>query len=127
MFPVNDPASCASVSQKAQTTETQGQVKWYCKSGWTVAKVKSQIHAIAVWAKDKGVSAAAGEFGILSDRPAPTRVAYLRAIREACEADGMGWSLWGYDDGFGFGIPLDKAAGTLDPAILNALGLRAPG
>ena len=123
VFPVNDQGRCATAGQMAQTTDTQGKLKWYCKSAWTVAKVKSQIHAVAEWAKANGVVAADGEFGILNDRPVQTRLAYMRAVREACEADHLGWSLWGYDDGFGFGIQPDKGGGTLDPEILNALGL----
>jgi aryl-phospho-beta-D-glucosidase BglC (GH1 family) len=126
IFPVNDQGRCAAVGQMAQTTDTQNQVKWYCKSGWTVAKVRSQIHAIGEWTRSKGVYAVAGEFGILNDRPLETRLAYLRAVREACESDGLGWALWGYDDGFGFAIFPDKGGGALDPGILNALGLRAP-
>lgn len=126
VFPVGDPAACASVSQLAQTAQTQGQAKWYCKSAWTAAKIRAEIHGVGEWARRNGVAAANGEFGILNDRPTPTRLAYIRAVREACEAEGLGWDLWGYDDGFGFGIPLDKAGPQpFDPAILGALGLVA--
>jgi aryl-phospho-beta-D-glucosidase BglC (GH1 family) len=124
IFPVDDPAFCTDTSRLAQTPNTQGQIKWYCKSGWTVAKIRASIHAVAEWARQNGVVAADEEFGILDNRSRQTRLAYLRAVREACEAEGMGWGLWAYNDGFGFSISLEKPGlQPLDPDILQALGL----
>ena len=124
VFPVADPTTCAKTGSLAQTTKTRGQLDWYCKSGWTIAKVRANIHAAAAWAHQNGVIVANEEFGILDNRPKATRLAYLRAVREACEAEGMGWGLWGYNDRFGFSIDLAKPGPyTFDPAILQALGL----
>ncbi len=96
------------------------------KSGWTVAKIRTSIHAVAEWARQNRVVAANEEFGILENRPKPTRLAYLRAMREACEAEGMGWGLWSFNDGFGFSINLDKPGPyILDPSLLQALGLKS--
>lgn len=126
VFPVDDPAACANTGHLAQTAKTQGQVEWYCKSGWTVAKIRTSIHAVAEWARQNRVVAANEEFGILENRPKPTRLAYLRAMREACEAEGMGWGLWSFNDGFGFSINLDKPGPyILDPSLLQALGLKS--
>ena len=124
IFPVNDPSGCTSVSQTAKTAKTEGQVKWYCQSGWTAAKVAADIHAAAAWAHQNGVVVANEEFGILDNRPKATRLAYLLAVRKACEAEGMGWGLWAYNDGFGLGATLGKSGpATLDPSLLMALGL----
>lgn len=126
IFPVNDPAACVKTGSLAQTVKTRGQLDWYCKSDWTVAKVRANIHATAEWARQHGVVVANEEFGILDNRPKATRLAYLRAVREACEAEGMGWGLWGYNDGFGFSVDLRKPGPyVLDPAILQALGLQS--
>ena len=126
VFPANDPAACAATSRLAQTSKTQGQVKWYCQSGWTAAKIRSNIHAAAEWARHNGVIVANEEFGILDNRPKASRLAYIRAVREACEAEGIGWGLWGYNDGFGFSVDLGKPGPyTLDLSILQALGLKS--
>ncbi len=128
VFPVNDPAACAKTGSLAQTAKTRGQLDWYCKSNWTAAKVRANIHTTAEWARQHGVIVANEEFGILDNRPQATRLGYLRAVREACEAEGIGWGLWGYNDGFGFSIDLGKPGPyTLDPAILQALGLQSAG
>jgi hypothetical protein len=123
-FPVADADACADAGRPAHSPATQSQLQWYCRSQWTAARVRAEIQGVALWARQNGVVAANGEFGILNDRPTSTRLAYIRAVREACEAEGLGWALWGYDDGFGFAIPLDKTGPQpLDPAILAALGL----
>ena len=44
-------------------------------------------------------------------------------VREACEQQGFGWALWGYDDSMGFALHPPGDRRRLDPAVLRALGL----
>ena len=62
--------------------------------------------------------------GASRDLPPATRLAWIRAMREALEREGMGWALWGYDDSMGFGLRPGPGA-RLDPDLLAALGLHA--
>jgi endoglucanase len=53
-------------------------------------------------------------------------MAWLRLVRETCDANGVGWALWGYDDVMGFNVtrpPADRP--VLDRAVLDTLGSRA--
>ena len=71
-----------------------------------------------------------GEFGALrSDEryvaaPAADRARYIRDVREVCEAAGMPWAFWNLFDGMG--LTIDDWSRAFDPAIVAALGLRAP-
>ncbi len=125
VFPVNDKETCMRAAELASGSNTRNYVKYYCNSGWTAVKILSILRGLAEWGRQNNVIIINNEFGIRKNRSMPTRLAYLRAVREACEAEGMGWALWGYDDDFGFGIHLYDKSGpqTLDPRILEALGL----
>ena len=66
-----------------------------------------------------------GEFGASARLNTPARLAWIAAVREACERAGIGWALWGYDDVMGFDLPRPPPfRPALDPALLTALGLR---
>ena len=50
------------------------------------------------WSRRHHVALLAGEFGASQQLNAAARLAWLTAVREACEREGIGWALWGYDD-----------------------------
>jgi endoglucanase len=124
-FPITNQASCLAAANLAHSSDTQNRIKYYCtKSGWTVDKVKALIRRAAAWGRSNHVPVINSELGILNTRATATRVAWVRAVREACDESQMGWGIWGYDDGFGFDIHPDKAGPhPLDREILDALGL----
>ena len=45
-----------------------------------------------------------GEFGAAQQLNVSARLAWLTAVREACERQGIGWALWGYDELDGFRV-----------------------
>ena len=50
------------------------------------------------------------------------RLAWLRLVRETCEANGILWALWGYDDVMGFDLPRPpENRPQLDRSVLAAL------
>ena len=68
-----------------------------------------------------------GEFGASAALAPPARTAWLRAVREACEANAIGWALWGYDDVMGFAVPRPPGVRpAMEPAVLRALGMTTP-
>lgn len=74
----------------------------YCASRWDEAKMDRQIADAAAWARAKNVPLWVGEFGVRAqDAPRPDRLRWLRAAVRAFSAQGLGWSLWSYDDCFG--------------------------
>lgn len=106
---------------------TQAAVREYCAADWGPARIAPIIRAAAAWGRAHGVPVLLAEFGA-RNRPAErARLGWLRAMRQAAEAEGIGWALWGYEDGFGLAIRRPPGLRpALDPGVLDALGLRLP-
>lgn len=122
-FPEADPAAC---EQAAGATDpaTRGLIRFYCATRWDAARVRAHIQDAATWARANDAALLAGEFGIDVRVNAPSRLAWLRLVRETFDAHGIGWALWGYDDIMGLAVrrPI-PAGGSLDRSVLAALGL----
>ncbi len=99
---------------------------YYCTLGWNRARLDGTIEQAANWARLHRVSLLAGEFGASARLNAPSRLAWLRTVRESLQARHVGWALWGYDDVMGLGVPRPAPLHpTLDRDVLSALGLPA--
>lgn len=122
-FPVVEP--CVRVSVTGQTAAV---MRYYCSQHWDAAMLSARIALAADWSRRNGVVVLAGEFGATSELNTPARLAWIEDVRRALESQHIGWALWGYDDRMGFGVPRPPSARpTLNPALLNALGLHSPG
>ena len=119
-FPA-DAGSCADIAAGTDA-ETAGVVRFYCAQHWDAAHVAAAIGKAASWGRRNHAAVLLGEFGASAALSPPARQAWLRAVRSACETNGIGWTLWGYDDVMGFDLP--RPAGphpALDPGVLRAL------
>ena len=124
-FPVRDPASCERATAGTDPT-TAGMMRYYCAQGWNEVRMRERIMAAADWGRRHGVPVFCGEFGAAVALNASARLAWLGAVRQACDGSGLGWALWGLDDVMGFGLPRPPAATVgLDAGVLRALGLAA--
>jgi hypothetical protein len=81
----------------------------------------TRIAQAGTWARRHAVPVLMTEFGAIATLNPQARLAWLTATRQAAEAQGIGWALWGYDDTMGFGVHTQDP--PLDPALLAALGL----
>jgi endoglucanase len=66
------------------------------------------------------------EFGVYRKTSKPEdRARWLNNVRTALERDGIGWTMWDYEGGFGV---VDKKEGKtiVDEATVKALGLKVP-
>ena len=107
---------------------TRDLAQYYCSLAWDAPRVAAGIDRAASWARQHDVRLLLGEFGASIELNAPSRLAWLKAVREASEARNIGWALWGYDDIMGFALhPRPGARPVLDPAVLSALGMPALG
>jgi hypothetical protein len=122
-FPM-DPTACAPAVRASADDATRDLITFTCGLRWNADSITARIARAANWATIHRASVLLGEFGASHQLNAPARLAWLSAVRQACERAGIGWALWGYDDQMGFGIdPRATAVPVLDRATRAALGL----
>ena len=88
---------------------------------WTGAAISAEFEKVARWYAATRCPVMLNEFGVLDFCvDAASRIAWVRAVRRAAEASGIGWAYWELDQGFGF---IDSRASTegFDSAMLDAL------
>ena len=125
-FPSADPLACArdAASPDAATAALVGFV---CTQRWNVEAIDRRIARAASWATRNRAAVLAGEFGASVRLNAPARLAWIEAVRSACERAGIGWALWGYDDVMGFNVARPPGRRpSLDGELLRALSMPQP-
>ncbi len=123
-FPA-EPEACARLAGGTDG-DTSGVIRFYCALHWDAGRVAARIATAAAWGRRHHAAVLLGEFGASAALAPIARTAWLRAVRQACEAEGIGWTLWGYDDVMGFGAARPPGRQpVLDAGVLRALGLAA--
>jgi endoglucanase len=122
-FPATDFAACDASASTSQDRQTADLMRFYCTQHWDVARLSTRVAEVGTWARRHQVPVLAGEFGASQHLNAPARLAWLSAVRAACEEQAIGWALWGYDDSMGLGLHPPGAGHRLNPDVLRALGL----
>ncbi|TPK71351.1 cellulase family glycosylhydrolase [Mesorhizobium sp. B2-4-17] len=117
-------------AKKAAYAQTERVLKVYfdARPGrWFIDKYLSQARD---WADSHGIAperVIMGEFGALrtdaryTAAPDPDRARYISDVRQSAESFGFPWAFWDLFDGMGM---MDDTTRALDPAMVDALGLR---
>jgi endoglucanase len=125
-FPETSVESCKAAAAETRDAAARDLIAFYCATGWDADHVRGRLMDAVAWGRRRGVALLAGEFGASVALNPAARLAWLRLVRETCDANGVGWALWGYDDVMGFNVtrpPADRP--VLDRAVLDTLGSRA--
>jgi endoglucanase len=122
-FPADDLATCAATAEATHDPPTAALMRFYCTQRWDAAKIADRIATAGNWARLHHVFVFAGEFGASPRLNAAARLAWLGAVRGACERQGIGWALWGYDDSMGFSLHPAIEHRRFDAAMMRTLGL----
>ncbi len=97
----------------------------YWLNHWDGHHIRLLIDEAAAWARRYGVPLTCNEFGVYRDFSDPvSRLNWIRDVRTAFEADGIGWAMWDYRGGFGVVHKQDGQPARVDDAVLKALGLK---
>lgn len=97
----------------------------YWLDHWDGHRIRLQIDFVAAWGKANGVPLLCNEFGAYRRVTDPaSRMNWIHDVRTALEADGIGWTMWDYRGGFGVVYKQDGQPAKVDPAVVEALGLR---
>jgi len=97
----------------------------YWLDHWDAHRIRLEIDAAANWGKTYNVPMLCNEFGAYRRVTDPaSRMNWLRDVRTALEADGIGWTMWDYRGGFGAVWKEDGEPAKVDNQVVEALGLR---
>jgi aryl-phospho-beta-D-glucosidase BglC (GH1 family) len=97
----------------------------YWLDHWDAHRIRLQMDAAAAWGKEHDVPLICNEFGAYREHIDPaSRMNWIRDVRTALEADGIGWTMWDYRGGFGVVWKQDGQPAKVDPAVVEALGLK---
>jgi endoglucanase len=97
----------------------------YWLDHWDAHRIRFEIDAAANWGKTYNVPMLCNEFGAYRRVTDPaSRMNWLRDVRTALEADGIGWTMWDYRGGFGAVWKEDGKPAKVDDKVVEALGLK---
>jgi aryl-phospho-beta-D-glucosidase BglC (GH1 family) len=97
----------------------------YWLDHWDAHRIQLLIDEAAAWGNTNNVPLICNEFGAYRRVTDPaSRNAWIRDVRTALEADGIGWTMWDYRGSFGLVSKKDGEPAQPDPATVEALGLK---
>ncbi len=119
-----DPANVAQVRRDAPPG-LQPDLDAYARHDGSAAAIGAEIGQAAAWATRNHARLFVTEFGVFHEADPASRRAWLRDVRAALEASGIGWTAWEYRGGFGVDAGLGRPCADPD-SIRRALGLCVP-
>lgn len=112
-FPYPSSPEAVAPLLDATAPETRELLRWHGEERWDREKLAARVARAAHWGRAHRVPVWCSEFGAMKTHAAAAdRAAWLRDVREALEAGGIGWTHWDYAGPFG-----------LDATAIEALGL----
>jgi PAS domain-containing protein len=103
----------------------RAELESYWLDHWDAHRIRQVVDEAAAWAQSNHVPLICNEFGVYRNHAdAASRINWIRDMRTALEADGIGWTMWDYRGGFGVVWKEDGQPAKVDPAVVEALGLK---
>ena len=102
----------------------------YVNGGWGAERLRAEMDRAGAWARQHGVRLVCNEFGVIRQHvDEASRYRWLADVRQALQANGIGWTVWDYTDIFGITAQSAQLGQvgrrTLDGPAAAALGLVA--
>jgi len=101
----------------------------YFLDGWGAHRIQVMMDDAASWGRQYHVPVICDEFGVIRGWPGhgpdpESRSNWIRDVRTALEADGIGWAMWDYRGGFGVVTKQEGQPAQVDDTVVKALGLQ---
>jgi len=97
----------------------------YWLDHWDAHRIRLTIDEAAAWGHANNVPLICNEFGAFRKfMDVRSRANWLRDVRTALEADGIGWSMWDYRTDFGVVDKVEGQPTRVDATVIDALGLK---
>lgn len=123
-YPATESSMAETLNQVSDARDRYD-FEHYWLDKWDAHRIRLQIDAAAEWGKANGAPLLCNEFGAYRRVTDPaSRMNWIHDVRTALEADGIGWTMWDYRGGFGVVYKQDGQPAKVDPAVVEALGLK---
>jgi hypothetical protein len=97
----------------------------YWLDHWDAHRMRLLIDEAAAWGRENDVPLICNEFGAFREHTdEQSRMNWIRDVRTALEADGIGWAMWDYRGSFGVVRKQDGQPAQVDEKVVEALGLK---
>lgn len=121
------PATASSMQEllkQVPDAADRYQLENYWLDNWNAQHIRALIDEAAEWARANHVPVIANEFGVHRNYSDPvSRANWIRDVRTALEADGIGWAMWDYCGSFGLVTKQGGHTAQVDESVVQALGL----
>jgi endoglucanase len=122
-YPSHPGANADLIAALPQFTQKLQLVR-YDQDRWDRQRIEAEIALAGQWAAAHHVRVTCNEFGVYRRYADPEeRAAWIRDVRTALEAQGIGWTMWDYAESFAV-APGEPGQRVPDQRVLKALGLR---
>ncbi|MGD0787742.1 MAG: glycoside hydrolase family 5 protein [Terracidiphilus sp.] len=120
-----DESSMAELVKEVPDAANRFALEEYWLDRWDGHRIRLMIDEAAAWGRANGVPLICNEFGAYREyTEAQSRMNWIRDVRTALEADGIGWAMWDYRGGFGVVWKEDAQPARVDEQVVEALGLK---
>ena len=121
-----DESTMAERLKEVPDPVSRFQLENYWLNHWDGHHIRMLVDEAADWGHQHSVPLICNEFGVYRNFTDPaSRMNWLRDVRTAFEADGIGWAMWDYRGSFGVVDKQDGQPARVDPAVVEALGLKS--
>jgi aryl-phospho-beta-D-glucosidase BglC (GH1 family) len=119
-----DESSKAELLKEVPDADSRFSMEEYWLDHWDAHRMRLLIDEAAAWGHDNNVPLICNEFGAYREHADPqSRMNWIKDVRTALEADGIGWAMWDYRGGFGVVWKDDGKPAKVDEKVVEALGL----
>jgi aryl-phospho-beta-D-glucosidase BglC (GH1 family) len=118
-------SSMPELLKQVPDASDRSELESYWLDHWDAHRIRLIVDEAAAWAEANHVPLICNEFGVYRvHADAASRMNWIHDMRTALEADGIGWTMWDYRGGFGVVWKEDGQPAKVDPAVVEALGLK---
>ena len=118
-------SSMAELVKEVPDAANRFALERYWLDHWDGRRMRLTIDEAAAWGRANGGPLICNEFGAFREyTDEQSRMNWIRDVRTALEADGIGWAMWDYRGGFGVVWKEDGQAAKVDEKVVEALGLK---
>ncbi|MGD0901748.1 MAG: cellulase family glycosylhydrolase [Terracidiphilus sp.] len=123
-YPANE-GSMAELLKEVPDAADRFALEEYWLDRWDAHRIRLTIDEAAAWGHENRVPLICNEFGAFREHTDPqSRMNWIRDVRTALEADGIGWAMWDYRGNFGAVWKEDGQPARVDEQVVGALGLK---